>query len=132
MIRGTVRPGAYDGTGLEDWVEIAIAGDAQIFEELEAVVDTGATDWLTLPESIVRELGLRLTSTRYVSQAHGPPIQANVYGVWVLWHGRMRRVFAEAGNETLIGTDLLAGCRLAIDWWDGGEVVIEEETLSEP
>ena len=126
MIRGTVRPGADDGTGLEAWVDIAIAGDDRIFRELEAVVDTGATDWLTLPESIVRELGLRLTSTRYVNQAHGPLVQVDVYVLWVLWHGRMRRVFAEAGNETLIGTDLLADSRLTIDWWDGGDVIIEE------
>ena len=130
MIRGTVRPGAYDGTGLEAWVEISIAGDDRAFKGLEAVVDTGATDWLTLPESVVLELGLRLTSTRYVNQAHGPPIQANVYPVWVLWHGRIRRVFAEAGNETLIGTDLLADSRLTIDWWDGGDVVIEERMPS--
>ena len=126
MIRGAVRPGADDGTGLEAWVDIAIAGDDRIFRESEAVVDTGATDWLTLPESTVRELGLRLTSTRYVNQAHGPPAQVNVYAVWVLWHGQMRRVFAEAGNETLIGTDLLADSRLTIDWWDGGDVIIEE------
>ena len=105
-----------------------IAGDDRIFRGLEAVIDTGATDWLTLPESIVRELGLRLTSTRYVNQVHGPPVQADVYAVLVLWHGRIRRVFAEAGNETLIGTDLLAGSRLTIDWWDGGDVIIEERT----
>ena len=128
MIRGTVRASVQDGTGLEAWVDIAIAGDDRIFKELEAVIDTGATDWLTLPESIVRELGLRLTSTRYVNQAHGPPIQANVYAVWVSWHGRNRRVFAESGNEALIGTDLLADSRLTIDWWDGGDVIIEERT----
>lgn len=28
----------------------------------------------------------------------------------------------------MIGTDLLANSRLTIDWWDGGDVVIEERT----
>ena len=128
MIRGIVRPRSEDGTGLEAWVNIEVAGSERIFRTLPAVVDTGATDWLTLPESVVRELGLRHTGSRRVHQAHGPPIQANVYAIWVAWHGRMRRVFAEAGNETLIGTDLLADSRLTIDWWDGGDVIIEERT----
>ena len=26
----------------------------------------------------------------------------------------------------MIGTALLANCHLAIDWWDGGDVIIEE------
>ena len=95
---------------------------------MAAVVDTGATDWLTLPESVVQGLGLRLTSTRHVRQAHGPIVQANVYAVWVLWHGRMRRVFAESGNETLIGTELLADSRLIVQRWEGGEVIIEERS----
>ena len=111
---------------MEAWIDIAVAGDDRVFRTLAAVVDTGATDWLTLPESVVQELGSRLTSTRYVRQAHGPVIQANVYAVWVSWHGRNRRVFAESGNEALIGTDLLANCRLTVDWWDGGDVIIEE------
>ena len=32
------------------------------------------------------------------------------------------------GNKPMIGTTLLAGCRLTIDWWDGGDVIIEERT----
>lgn len=128
MIRGIVRPRADDGTGLEAWVDITVAGSERSFQTLPAVVDTGATNWLTLSESVVQELGLRNTGNRRVYQAHGGPIQVKVYVVWVLWHGRMRRVFAEAGNETLIGTDLLAGNRLAIDWWEGGDVIIEEPT----
>ena len=131
MINGIVRPSAEDGTGLEAWVDIAVAGEDRVFRTLTAVVDTGATDWLTLPESVVRELGLRFTFTRYVRQAHGPVIQADVYIAWTLWHGRMRRVYAESGNDTLIGTDLLADSRLIIDWWDGGDVIIEERMLPE-
>lgn len=126
MIKGTVRPRANDGTGMEAWVDIAVAGNARVFRTLTAVVDTGATDWLTLPEIAVRELGLRHTGTRGVNQAHGPVVQVDIYAVWILWHGRIRRVYAESGNDTLIGTDLLADSRLTIDWWDGGEVIIEE------
>ena len=131
MISGIVRPSATDGAGLEAWVDIAVAGDDRAFRTLAAVVDTGATDWLILPEPVVQELGLRFTSRRYVRQAHGPTVQVNVYAVWILWHGRMRRGFAESGNDTLIGTDLLADSRLIIDWWDGGAVVVEERMPSE-
>ncbi len=126
MINGIVHPSAADGTGLEAWVDIAIAGEDRVFRTLAAVIDTGATDWLTLPDSLVRELGLRHTGERQVSQVHGPSIRVDVYAVWILWYGRIRRVFAESGNDTLIGTDLLADSRLIIDWWDGGEVIIEE------
>ena len=33
------------------------------------------------------------------------------------------------GDTPLIGTTLLAESRLSIDWWDGGDVVIEERML---
>ena len=64
MISGIVRPSATDGAGLEAWVDIAVAGDDRAFRTLAAVVDTGATDWLTLPEPVVQELGLRLRFLR--------------------------------------------------------------------
>ena len=82
---------------------------------LAAVRDTGDSGWLTLPDSVVQELGLHHTGERQVSQVHSPSIRVDVYAVWILWHGQMRRVFAELGNDTLTGADLLADSRLIID-----------------
>ena len=50
-----------------------------------------------------------------------------------MWHAQSVNVLVDImENVPLIGTDLLADCRLTIDWWDGGEVIIEENKPPEP
>ncbi len=71
MIRGSVMPSREDNSGLEAWVEIAIAGDERTFQLLEAVVDTGYTGWLMLPEAAVQRLNLHPSETRYGVLADG-------------------------------------------------------------
>lgn len=77
MIRGRVRPSRADGAGLEAWVEIAIAGDDGMFRTLEAVIDTGFTGWLTVPSSVMLELGLTPAGRAQSTMADG--LQAGVH-----------------------------------------------------
>jgi hypothetical protein len=47
----------------------------------------------------------------------------------VEWHDNPVAVWVDIFETApLIGTDLLAGSRLVIDWWDGGDAIIEERT----
>ncbi len=131
MITGTVvATGRQAGVvWLEPRVEINIAGLDRVFRSEEAVVDTGFTGWLTLPEATIEELGLNHYGQRLANQAGGEAEMFDIYGVLVLWHGRARPVPVHlAEGIPLIGMGLLNGSRLTVDSWEGGDVVIEECT----
>ena len=131
MISGIVLPGRADGSGLEARVHVEVAGDNRIFQYLDAVVDTGFNGELTLPADVIQSLGLHGVGRRYVIMGDGRREPVDLYDAVVSWHGRMLHITVELAEiEPLIGTDLLAGCRLAIDWWDGGEVILEERMRS--
>ena len=127
MISGRVIPVADGGPGLEARVDIGIAGSNSIFQTVAVVVDTGYSGALTLPEPIAHELGLRSTQTRYVVLANGQTEQVGVCAARLLRDGHALDVLPHLmGDKPMIGTTLLAGSRLSIDWWDGGDVMIEE------
>ena len=127
MIRGRVRPSRADGSGLEAWVEIAIAGDDGVLRTLTAIVDTGFTGWLTVPSSVMLEPGLIPSGNVQSTMANGLEAESVFCAAIVEWHGNAMDVLVDImDNNPLIGTDLLADSRLIIDWWDGGDVVIEE------
>ena len=112
---------------LEPRVDINISGFDRVFRSEEAVVDTGSTGWLTLPEATIERLGLTYYGQRPANQAAGEAEMFDIYGVLVLWHGLPRPVPVHHAEGTpLIGMGLLDGCRLSIDSWEGGDVVIEE------
>ena len=127
MIRGQVRASQDNSTGLEARISVEIVGANQIFRTLESVVDTGFEGAFTLPEWVARELGLHSTGTRPLTLASGQTIQTDTCVARLLWHGLPVDARAYVmGNKPMIGTTLLAGSRLSIDWWDGGDVIIEE------
>ncbi len=128
MISGRVIPVGVGGSGLEARLDIGIAGSNSIFQTVGVVVDTGYSGALTLPEPIAHELGLRSTQRRYVVLANGLAEQVGVCAARLLWDGQPLDVLTHLmGDKPMIGTTLLAGSRLTIDWWDGGEVIIEEQ-----
>ena len=132
MIRGQVRPSQENSTGLEARISVEIAAANQIFQTLEAVVDTGFEGAFTLPEWVARELGLHRTGTRPLTLASGQIIRTDTCVARLLWHGLPVDARAYVmGSKPMIGTTLLAYCRLTVDWWDGGEVIIEERVLTE-
>ena len=133
MISGRVRPSRADGSGLEARVEIAILDDSGISRPLEAVVDTGFTGWLTVPPHLASEFGLVPTGSAPSTMANGLEVEPVFCNAVVMWHAQSVNVLVDImENVPLIGTDLLADCRLTIDWWDGGEVMIEESKPPEP
>jgi len=129
MHKGVVRPSRADGSGLEAWVEISIRNDAGEFRGVEAVVDSGFTGWLALPFSAISYLNLYPSGTRFGILADGREEESGYCEAVVIWHDHPMDIWVDImGNTPLIGTDLLSGSRLIIDWWDGGDVIIEERT----
>ena len=127
MIRGQVIAARGDDTGLEPRVPLDILGGDGAFRSVSAVVDTGFTGALTLPESIVSELGLDQQDPREITLADGRRQSRPVLRAELLWHGQPIDVLAYMmGEQPMIGTALLSPCRLTIDLWPGGAVIIEE------
>ena len=127
MIRGEVRPARDDGTGLEARISVDIVGITQIYQTLEVVVDTGYTGWMSLPETIIDDIGLDYAGIRPATLANGQTVPTDAYNAELLWHGRPIDIVVQAlNNKPMIGAELLAYCRLTVDWWYGGDVIIEE------
>ena len=127
MIRGQVRPARDDDTGLEARITVDIVGANQVFQTLEVVVDTGYTGWMSLPETVINAIGLDYAGIRPATLANGQTVPTAAYNAGLLWHGQPVDVVVQSlNNKPMIGTELLAYCHLAIDWWDGGDVIIEE------
>lgn len=120
MIEGIVN------AALEAVVTLPLQGQAGHTLEVDAVVDTGFTRFLTLPPAIVTELGLTFTGINRVILADGSEVTFDVYGVTVLWDGRARDVVAYAADTTpLIGMAMLDRHNLSIDVEEGGRVTIQ-------
>ena len=119
MIQGVVNA-AYEAV-----VSLTLQGADGQTQEIEAVVDTGYTGFLTLPPMLVNELGLPFAYVGRAFLANDDQVEFNVHNVTLLWDGDPRDIEADAtGSTPLVGMLLLDGHSLNIDVERGGQVVI--------
>ena len=105
MIAGVVNA-AY-----EPVVTLALQGPSGRTREIEAVVDTGFTGFLTVTPALVTELGLEFRNIGRATLADGREVSFPSYGVDVLWDGQRRHIEADAADTTpLVGA---CGCSTA-------------------
>ena len=110
----------------ETVLTLPLQGQAGHTLEIDAVVDTGFSRFVTLPPATVTELGLAFTGINRVVLADGSEVNFDVYGVTVLWDGQTRDIVAYAADTTpLIGMAMLDCHNLNIDVEDGGRVVTQ-------
>ena len=120
MIEGVVN------ANYEPVISLSVQGPAGQEREIEAVVDTGFNGFLTLPPSLVAELGLPFRIRGAAMLANGSEETFGIYGVTILWDGQPRYVDADAvGPTPLAGMSLLDDHDLSIQVRDGGRVVIQ-------
>ena len=120
MIEGTVN--AF----YEPVVTLSLHGPEGQTQDIEAVVDTGYNGLLTLPSSVVTELGLPHRGYGEASLADGSVAEFDIYDVTVLWDGQPRHIEADEANTIpLVGMMLLNRHNLNIDVEDGGRVIIQ-------
>ena len=112
---------------LEPQIELLVAGPSQQFQEMECVVDTGFTGWLSLPALLIQELGLTYYGSRHSIVADGRRIRIETYNAVVLWDNQPRPILAHRSESPrpLVGAALLENSRLTIDMWPGGSVTID-------
>ena len=120
MIQGTVNS-AY-----EAMVTVTLQGPDGRTQNVEAVVDTGYSGYLTLPPALVTSLGLPFANISWVFLANDDEVSFDLHYVTVLWDGTPRRIRAGAvGSTPLIGMRLLDNHNLSIDIHPGGRVLIQ-------
>ena len=120
MIEGVVNA-AYEAI-----IPLRIHGPEGQTLDIEAVVDTGFTGFLTLPLHMVDELGLPFAYVVQAFLANDDEVRFNVHHATVLWDGQPRHIEAAAtGSTALVGMLLLDRHTLTIDVEDGGQVLIQ-------
>jgi clan AA aspartic protease len=94
---------------------------------IEFVVDTGFTDELCLPPEAVALLNLPFKHDIRANLADNSRVILPVHKAIILWNGEEReaRVFA-TGRRPLVGTALLDGHELVIQFTEGGLVTVDE------
>lgn len=98
-------------------------------EDIEAVIDTGFNDYLTLPKSLVSRLALPFAAPTQATLADGSTIRLDCYQATIIWNEQPRTILAlEAEGGSLIGMSLLYGHLLTLEVVDGGNVVISSLT----
>ncbi len=123
MIEGEVNS-AYEAI-----IPLSLQGPAGRTQQVEAVIDTGFTGFLTLPPSLVAELGLVFRGTSEATLADGSGVSFDAYDATVLWEGDPRVVLVDEADTTpLVGMLLLDRHNLNIDVESGGRVLIRAKT----
>ncbi len=119
MIRGAVN------ARREAVVPLQLRGPDGAELKVDAVVDSGFTASLTLPDAVVRSLGLARLSSGGAVLADGSIRQFDIYTAEVAWGNTWQSVLVSAvGAEVLLGMGLLANHELRIAVIPGGYVEI--------
>jgi len=119
VIRGRV-------VGLQARVDVIVRLVGQPDLQIECVIDTGFEGALTLPPAAVAALGLLYLTELAANLADDSDIHVDVHVATVLWNGHAREVAVRAlGQRPLVGTALLAGHNLGIDFTEDGAVLID-------
>ena len=107
-------------------VAILLLGPDGQTREVAAVVDTGFNGYLTLPTTLVADLGLSEVGDGEAVLADGSEATFDVYSVTLVWDGEPRYVEAAAvGIDALIGMMLLDRHSLFVEVTAGGRVFIQ-------
>lgn len=118
MIRGRVE-GLHALIGVT--LRVPDRGDLSI----ECVIDTGFEGAITLPLAAVTALGLPFITELTANLADGTDVRTDVHVATILWAGVEQEIAVLAlGQRPLVGTTLLHGHHVGIDFVDGGSVEI--------
>jgi clan AA aspartic protease len=120
MRTGVVRDG-------EARIRLRVRGPGGQTQEIEAVIDTGYTAWLTLPPALVAAVGLPWLCFDRGLLADGSDSVFDVYDATVVWDRRSRRIpVHEADADPLVGMALLEGYELNVQVRQRGKVTIKK------
>ena len=120
MIEGVVNA-AHEAV-----IALHLQGPEGRTRDIEAVVDTGYSGFLTLPTVLMAELGLPFAYMGQAILANDDEVSFDVHDVTVLWDAQPRHIKADAtGSAPLVGMAVLDSHSLYVEVEDRGRVIIE-------
>jgi clan AA aspartic protease len=96
-------------------------------ETIECLVDTGFTGSLVLPQTLVARLNLPIVGREVFEMVGGRQFIASVALADIEWLGETRTVRVIVSEDTLLGTELLDGTQLMIDYITYTVMISDEE-----
>jgi clan AA aspartic protease len=106
-------------------ISLVVYGSQELSTEIQAVIDTGFNDFLTLPPAIVTRLNLAYAATTQAILANGNVVTMNYHTATVLWDYELRDILVlSAEGGPLVGMSLLYGYDFFMEAVDGGMVNI--------
>ena len=114
------------GEILQPVAELFVYGQSDTRAHVHAVVDTGFTQHLTLPEHAITALKLRFAFEETLTMANDEPIEFDVYHASVDWNGATRTIeIHRAEGDPLIGMAMLRDHDLHVRAVPNGPVSID-------
>ncbi|MBL8206390.1 MAG: clan AA aspartic protease [Blastocatellia bacterium] len=110
---------------LEAVLPLSIFGADGEKHEIEAIIDTGYSGFLALPDAFLALLDLTPSGSEQLTLADGSVINTDIYEVIILWEGQPQKLQVDAlASESLVGMALLKGYDIHIRAVVGGTVTI--------
>ncbi len=124
--------GYFDKAG-QPRVKLRIKGLRNVVE-ISPVVDTGFNDHLCLPIATAIHLGLELFGRVSIELADGSSKSELLFRGWATWQGRAKpvRIFLTDSSDALLGSGLMKGQRLNIDYADHIVTISEKAVAKKP
>lgn len=94
---------------------------------IEARIDTGFSDDLTLPRSVIARLGLKRLDRSNYRIGDNSTATFSTYAATVRWQGELRQIIVlESEVSPVLGVGLLWGNNLSVDFRHDGDVRVTE------
>jgi clan AA aspartic protease len=120
----------YVNRNCEATILVVVRNNAKL-KTINAVIDTGFTGFLSLPNEIITELDLLWSYRDRGTLGDGSEVLFDIYDAVAIWDGKSQEIEVNsAETDPLIGMSLLRGYRLQVDTIEGGLVIITDLSVA--
>jgi clan AA aspartic protease len=107
-------------------IRVAVGSAHAPKQMVDALIDTGFTGFLSLPQSTIIALGLPWHFRDVGTLGDGSEAIFDMYKATVIWDGQILVIdVASSETDPLVGMSLLYGFKVQIEAVEGGTVTIE-------
>lgn len=104
---------------------LSVCGVQDELHEIEALLDTGFTGYLTLPSALIAALQLAQLAIGHLTLADGSEVPSDLYQATIVWDGQSRTIEVDTlESDALVGMALMDGYDLHMHITVGGQVTL--------